>query len=140
MNRSLAIKLGAIALLILLLLIPLLMIGGVISDRQQLRDGVLEDIARSSSYSQQLSGPLLVVPYRKTVRIWKLNATTNERYQEASEESGRLYFLPERFCAPAPSPGPTPARPGHPPGPRGSSSRSRWHSWPHALSRSFMAS
>ena len=39
MNRSLAIKLGAIALLILLLLIPLLMIGGVISDRQQLRDG-----------------------------------------------------------------------------------------------------
>ena len=50
MNRSLAIKLGAIALLILLLLIPLLMIGGVISDRQQLRDGVLDDIARSSSY------------------------------------------------------------------------------------------
>lgn len=97
MNRSLAIKLGAIGLLILLLLIPLLMIGGVISDRQQLRDGVLDDIARSSSDSQQLSGPLLVVPYRKTVRIWKLNATTNERYQEASEESGRLYFLPERF-------------------------------------------
>lgn len=97
MNRSLAIKLGAIGLLILLLLIPLLMIGGVISDRQQLRDGVLDDIARSSSDSQQLSGPLLVVPYRKTVRIWKLNATTNERYQEASEESGRLYFMPERF-------------------------------------------
>ena len=97
MNRSLAIKLGAIGLLILLLLIPLLMIGGVISDRQQLRDGVLDDIARSSSDSQQLSGPLLVVPYRKTVRIWKLNGTTNARYQEASEESGRLYFLPERF-------------------------------------------
>ena len=97
MNRSLAIKLGAIALLILLLLIPLLMIGGVISDRQQLRDGVLDDIARSSSFSQQLSGPLLVVPYRKTVRIWKLNEKTNERYQEPSEESGRLYFLPERF-------------------------------------------
>lgn len=97
MKRSLAIKLGAIALLILLLLIPLLMIGGVISDRQQLRDGVLDDIARSSSSSQQLIGPLLVVPYRKTVRIWKLNGKTNERYQEASEETGRLYFLPERF-------------------------------------------
>ena len=65
MNRSLTLKLGAIALLILLLLIPLLMINGVIQDRQQLRDGVLEDIARSSSYSQQLSGPLMVVPYRK---------------------------------------------------------------------------
>ena len=97
MNRSLAIKLGAIGLLILLLLIPLLMIGGVISDRQQLRDGVLDDIARSSSDSQQLSGPLLVVPYRKTVRIWRLNEKTNERYQSASEETGRLFFLPERF-------------------------------------------
>jgi inner membrane protein involved in colicin E2 resistance len=34
MNRSLLFKLGAIALLILLLLIPLLMINGIISDRQ----------------------------------------------------------------------------------------------------------
>ncbi|TWC54885.1 inner membrane protein [Pseudomonas sp. SJZ080] len=97
MNRNLTIKLGAIALLILLLLIPLLMINGVIQDRQQLRDGVLEDIARSSSYSQRLSGPLMVVPYRKVVRTWKLNEKTNERYQEVGEERGRLYFLPERF-------------------------------------------
>lgn len=97
MNRSLTLKLGAIALLILLLLIPLLMINGVIRDRQQLRDGVLEDIARSSSYSQQLSGPLVVVPYRKVVRTWKTREKTNERYQEIGEERGRLYFLPERF-------------------------------------------
>jgi inner membrane protein len=97
MNRSLTLKLGAIALLILLLLIPLLMISGVIQDRQQLRDGVLEDIARSSSYSQQLSGPLMVVPYTKVVRTWKLNEKTNQRYQELGEERGRLYFLPERF-------------------------------------------
>ena len=97
MNRSLTLKLGAIALLILLLLIPLLMISGVIQDRQQLRDGVLEDIARSSSYSQRLSGPLMVVPYRKVVRTWKLNEKTNQRYQDLSEERGRLYFLPEHF-------------------------------------------
>jgi len=97
MNRSLAIKLGAIALLIVLLMIPLLMISGVIFDRQQLRNGVLEDIARSSSYSQQLSGPLMVVPYRKVVRTWKTNEKTSERYQETTQERGRLYFLPERF-------------------------------------------
>ena len=97
MNRSLTLKLGAIALLMLLLLIPLLMISGVIQDRQQLRDGMLEDIARSSSYSQLLSGPLMVVPYRKVVRTWKLNEKTNQRYQELGEERGRLYFLPERF-------------------------------------------
>ena len=97
MNKNLTIKLGAIALLILLLLIPLLMIDGIIDDRQQLRDGVLEDIARSSSYSQQLSGPVMVVPYRKVVRTWKTNEKTNQRYEELGEERGRLYFLPERF-------------------------------------------
>ncbi|MFP3676113.1 cell envelope integrity protein CreD [Pseudomonas sp. SIMBA_041] len=97
MNRSLTLKLGAIALLILLLLIPLLMINGLIQDRQQRRDGVLEDIARSASFSQQLSGPLMVVPYRKVVRTWKLNEKTNQRYQDIGEERGRLYFLPERF-------------------------------------------
>ncbi|WP_085586790.1 MULTISPECIES: cell envelope integrity protein CreD [unclassified Pseudomonas] len=97
MNKNLALKLGAIALLILLLLVPLLMIEGVIDERQQLRDGVLEDIARSSSYSQQVSGPVMVVPYRKTVRIWKTNEKTNQRYEELSEARGRLYFLPERF-------------------------------------------
>ena len=48
MNRNLAIKLGVIALLMALLMIPLLMIGGMVSDRQALRDSVLADIARSS--------------------------------------------------------------------------------------------
>ncbi|AZD63426.1 Inner membrane protein CreD [Pseudomonas chlororaphis subsp. aurantiaca] len=97
MNRNLTIKLGAIALLILGLLVPLLMIDGLIQERQELRDGVLTDIARSSSYSQQLSGPLLVVPYRKVVRTWKTNEKTNTRYQEQGERSGQLYFLPEHF-------------------------------------------
>jgi len=76
MNKNLTIKLGAIALLILLLLIPLLMIDGIIDDRQQRRDGVLEDIARSSSYSQQISGPVMVVPYRKVIRTWKTREKT----------------------------------------------------------------
>ncbi|TFH76505.1 MULTISPECIES: cell envelope integrity protein CreD [Pseudomonas] len=97
MNKNLTMKLGAIALLILLLLIPLLMIDGIIDDRQQRRDGVLEDIARSSSYSQQISGPVMVVPYRKVIRTWKTREKNGEQYLELSEERGRLYFLPERF-------------------------------------------
>jgi len=97
MNRSLLFKLGAIALLMLLLLIPLLMINGIIADRQFTRDNVLDDIARSSSYSQRLTGPVMVVPYRKTVREWKLNEKLNKRYEVTREERGRLYFLPDRF-------------------------------------------
>ncbi|MHA6578121.1 cell envelope integrity protein CreD [Pseudomonas yamanorum] len=98
MNRNLLFKLGTIALLVVLLLIPLLMIHGVITDRQQMRDDVLQDIARSSSYSQLLNGPVMVVPYRKTVREWKLNEKLNERYEETREVRGRLYFLPEQFA------------------------------------------
>ncbi|RMQ46614.1 hypothetical protein ALQ04_04394 [Pseudomonas cichorii] len=97
MNRSLAMKLGMIAALIILLLIPLMMIGSLIADRQQQRDTVLENIASSSSLSQQLSGPVMAVPYRKWVRIWKTNPQTNESYQEPAQEKGYLYFLPERF-------------------------------------------
>lgn len=97
MNRNLLFKLGAIALLILLLLIPLLMINGIISDRQQRRDAVLMDIARSSSNAQRLTGPVMVVPYRKTVREWKLNEKLNKRYEDIREERGRLYFLPDLF-------------------------------------------
>ena len=97
MNRSLAVKLGAIALLILLLLIPLLMIGGLIQDRQQLRDGVLDEIARSSSGSQQISGPVMVVDYRKKVRSWRVDEKTKKRSESITEEQGRLFFLPEHF-------------------------------------------
>ncbi|MEO4047066.1 cell envelope integrity protein CreD [Pseudomonas sp. CAU 1711] len=97
MSRNLLIKLGAIAALIILLMIPILMIDGMVEERQSLRDRVLEDIARSSSHSQTITGPLLVVPYRKTERNWKTHVNTGERYLEESERSGRLYFLPERF-------------------------------------------
>ncbi|MDN7143308.1 cell envelope integrity protein CreD [Pseudomonas sp. JQ170] len=95
MNRTLSIKLGAIAFLIILLLIPLLMIGGLIGERQELRDTVVQDIAQSSSFSQQISGPVLVVPYRKTERRWKLQ--DGQTTQETSQVNGHLYFLPETF-------------------------------------------
>lgn len=83
MNKGMSFyKVGMIGLLILALMIPLMMINGLIQDRQSRRDEVVEDIARSSSYSQHISGPLLIVPYRKLTRIWKLNAESRERYQE----------------------------------------------------------
>ena len=82
MNRNLLIKLGAIAALILLLMVPILMIDGMIEERQSLRDGVLEDIARSSSYSRKIVGPLLVVPY---VESWQV-AQRNERGEQIGLE------------------------------------------------------
>ncbi|WP_044871177.1 cell envelope integrity protein CreD [Pseudomonas sp. LFM046] len=97
MTRTLGFKLGIIALLMLLLMIPLTLINGLIGERQAARDGVLANIARSSSYSQRITGPILVVPYKRTVREWKTYEQTGQRHLEEREVSGRLYFLPERF-------------------------------------------
>src|SRR5690606_33957541 len=97
MSRTLTFKLGAIGLLILLLLIDLLMIGGVVDERLSLRNQGLQDIARSSSEAQKITGPLLVVPYRKRVRTWKTHDKTGERYMVESQREGRLYFLPDRL-------------------------------------------
>lgn len=64
MQNRILLKLFAIGVLALLLLIPLLMIRGTISERQLYRNQVLADVARSYSGEQTLSGPLLVRPYR----------------------------------------------------------------------------
>ncbi|WP_339489548.1 cell envelope integrity protein CreD [Pseudomonas sp. EL_65y_Pfl2_R95] len=97
MNRPLFFKLGTIALLIVLLLVPLLMIDNLVSDRQYQRDRVVADIARSSSFAQQLTGPILIVPYTQAMRGWKTNKKTGERFWEEWKVRGRLYFLPEQF-------------------------------------------
>lgn len=44
-RRSVALKMLAIAALIIVLLIPMLMLGELISERQQLRDGVQREIS-----------------------------------------------------------------------------------------------
>ncbi|WP_425929611.1 cell envelope integrity protein CreD [Pseudomonas sp. NyZ201] len=95
MNKSLSLKLGTIALLVVVVLIPLVMIGGLIDERQALRDSVVEDIAQSASRAQQISGPLLVVPYSKYERVWKIQ--DGKSFQTAEVTRSYLVFLPERF-------------------------------------------
>lgn len=96
MQRTLAFKLAAIGLLVMLLIIALSSIGRLVTERQARRNGVIEDIARSSSGEQQIFGPLLVVPYEKTVREWRQN-DHGERHLEEREVRGQLHFLPEDF-------------------------------------------
>ena len=62
MSRALFFRCGALFLVIVLLMLPLMRIGGLIRERQAARDAVVEDIARSAAGPQTLTGPLLVVP------------------------------------------------------------------------------
>ncbi len=95
MSRSLAFKLGASALLTALLLLVLARIDSLVAERQALRDAVVRDIARSSTYEQQLTGPILVVPYNKTERVWVTDPETRTQRSENRTTPGELRFLPE---------------------------------------------
>lgn len=59
----LALRLGGVGALGLLMLIPLLFVGGLVDDRGDRYQGVLHDIASTWGHEQVIQGPLLVVPY-----------------------------------------------------------------------------
>ena len=63
MQKALLGKTLLIALVFVLLLVPLLMIRGLVAERGQRQQAVVEDLARSSYGRQALAGPILTVPY-----------------------------------------------------------------------------
>lgn len=65
----LASKVAFVALMTIAILVPLLMIRGVIHDRQMYRAQAVADIARSYAGAQAFAGPVLVVPYTETVEV-----------------------------------------------------------------------
>jgi inner membrane protein len=99
MQRAMLLKLSTVLALCLLALIPLAMVRGIVAERQSLRDGVIRAFEAETVGPQILRGPVLVIPYRKTV-----TETSEERgssgagaveIKRKSTVSGRLFFLPE---------------------------------------------
>jgi inner membrane protein len=93
MNRALFFRCAAIFLVIVLLLIPLVRINGLVRERQAARDAVVQDIARSAAGPQTLTGPLLVVPYTRTVEEVQLDSA-RVPVTVTREVSGELRLLP----------------------------------------------
>jgi inner membrane protein len=96
MNRHLFFKIAAIFLLLGLLLIPMVRIHFLVEARQKLRDEVVQDIARSAGYAQTITGPVLVVPYSRTLREWE-EARDGSRREVTRVVEGRLHLLPGDF-------------------------------------------
>jgi inner membrane protein len=90
-------KMVVIGGLILLLMIPLLMIEGVVSERSGYRSQVRHSIAESWTGEQKLVGPLLVVPYKEYYqqKVWdeKLKQYQTETHHWKRE----LYIAPEQL-------------------------------------------
>lgn len=98
MNRRLNIKIGTVLALVVLLLVPLGMIRGLVEERAQRRAEAVAGIVESFSREQLLAGPLIVVPWERTVRDTGTAPGTGEKVVVERIETGRLHFLPERFA------------------------------------------
>ena len=84
--QSYSVRAGVVGILVLILLIPLAMVGGVIDDRRGISAQARHDIMRAWGREQTLSGPILIVPYR---------IVTVRKNGETHERRGRLRILPE---------------------------------------------
>jgi inner membrane protein len=82
--------------LVLLLLIPLMMIRGTISDRERYRAQAVERVSQSMAGPQQLVGPLRVVPWKSTRKVNATNANGQPEIRDEVTE-GYLYQTPKRL-------------------------------------------
>lgn len=89
---SIMIKLLSIGILSLILLIPASLIEELIYERQQRADEAMDEVADKWSGAQTISGPFLVIPYRKqeVIDLGKEGKQTRE-YEE------KAFFLPNKL-------------------------------------------
>jgi inner membrane protein len=79
MRNPLFLRFLTLAVLVLVLMVPLSLVQGIVTDRQKLQGAVEQAIAESAAAPQQLSGPVLVVPI-----------TQSERVEEKDSASGAM--------------------------------------------------
>ena len=91
MLRSPAFKFFLILLLIIVLIVPLILVYGLISERESRAQGVRYEVGQLWGPPQQMLGPFLVVPY--TVRV---EAVQGDKRVEQIQER-RAVFTPEEL-------------------------------------------
>lgn len=83
-------KVAVLGVLVFILMMPVVLIDGVISERRYSRDEVVQEVTSSWGYNQKLIGPWIVVPYdyhwSETDKDGKVVARKTTRY---------AWFLPE---------------------------------------------
>ena len=92
-------KVLGVLLIVLVLLIPLSMIESTMHERLQRRDEAVADITASWGKEQVLVGPILVVPYRYSVKTFKDTVVKGEiqKTEVLETVTGRAWFLPDEL-------------------------------------------
>lgn len=60
-------KIILIGILIFILLIPTIMVGALVEERENRREEVIEDITEKWGEEQKVGGPILTIPYKETI-------------------------------------------------------------------------
>src|SRR5215510_15426954 len=97
-RHSTIIKLLGVGALVLVLLIPLAMITGVLSERLRRRNEAVTDITSSGGREQNVIGPVLGIPYQYTAKVVKEVAAPDGKMERREVEETAIanaYFLPE---------------------------------------------
>lgn len=94
-------KMAAIAILILLLLIPLSMVGSVLQERLERRDAAVREITSTWGSEQVVMGPVLIIPFKRMQKTWKEQLVNGrlENIETSEPVPHRAYFLPATFKA-----------------------------------------
>lgn len=90
LKTSIMIKLLSIGFLVLILLLPASWIDNLIYERQSRAENVMQEVTSKWSGSQTLSGPILVIPYKRFEKIDR-----GKQGIEIIEHREQYYFLPE---------------------------------------------
>jgi len=88
----LALKFAIVLFLTLAILLPLAMIRGTISERQQFRQQAVDEVTRSYAGPQALAGPVLVVPYSETVEVEERDANGVLHKQLRQQDRSWTFF------------------------------------------------
>jgi inner membrane protein len=96
-RHSTIIKLLGVGALVLVLLIPLVMITGVLSDRLSRRNEAVADITSSWGREQNVIGPVLGIPFQYKFKALKEMPGPDGKMERREVETGigTAYFLPE---------------------------------------------
>jgi len=97
MQKELAIKLGVIGFIALILMIPLQMISGKITERAAFLDDAKQSVSRSWTASQSVLGALVVIPYEIHREIKVKDSYAQEEQPQIQKTLHHKFIIPEKF-------------------------------------------
>lgn len=87
-------KVMFVSVIVVLLALGLSQIQYLVNERMQRREGVVQEIAASTARAQTLTGPLLVIPYTRIVKVHQPAPEDGKVVTVENSEEDRLYLTP----------------------------------------------